>query len=153
MPSRGEDGTQDLEGPEAYPRWRPSRDPTTHLLCWYTRYNEADQEWQQHTYRKAKQVFRTLPKREAVSEAVTGLGQAEAIPLCTLSAYASSIALAAAIVSSTGARTTTASTTTTTTAAAAAAVIFAVLARLCFILHKGYELVAGHKYCRVNAVR
>jgi hypothetical protein len=90
-----------------------------------------------------------------MSEAVTGLGQAEAIPLCTLSAYASSIALAAAIVSSTGARTTTASTTTTTTAAAAAAaaVIFAVLARLCFILHKGYELVAGHKYCRVNAVR
>jgi hypothetical protein len=85
-----------------------------------------------------------------VSEAVTGLGQAETIPLCTLSAYASSIALAAAIVSSTRTRTTTASTTTTT---AAAAVIFAVLARLCFILHKGYELVAGHKYCRVNAVR
>ena len=60
MPSRGEDGPQDLEGPKAHSHW-PARDPTIPPPDWYTKCPKIDKEWQQHTYHSVKQVINTLP--------------------------------------------------------------------------------------------
>ncbi|CAN9248394.1 unnamed protein product [Alternaria alternata] len=46
MPSRGEDGPQDLEGPKAHSHW-PARDPTIPPPDWYTKCPKIDKDEKQ----------------------------------------------------------------------------------------------------------